>query len=92
MGLEIGGYTGRFDWPKMGPALLIATALIFAIRTAGWAVKDDHHISDPALDEEIQYAARAARRIMVHLMRTCDAIFPQRREPWYKADDEDVPQ
>ncbi len=92
MGLEVGGYTERPDWPKMGPSLLIATALIVAIRTARWPVKDDHHISDPALDEEIQYAFRVARRIMVHLVRTCEMIFPQRKEPWYRADDEDVPQ
>ncbi len=29
-----GGYHDRPDWPKMGPSLLIATALIVAIRTA----------------------------------------------------------
>ena len=34
MGLEIGGYEERPDWPKMGPSLLIATCLILAIRTA----------------------------------------------------------
>ena len=28
MGIEVGGYHNRTDWPKMGPSLLIATALI----------------------------------------------------------------
>lgn len=91
MGLEIGGHQDRPDWPKMGPSLLIATALIVAIRTARWPVKDDSRISNPALDEEIQYAARVAQRIMAHLMQTCETIFPQRKEPWYQANDEDVP-
>jgi hypothetical protein len=34
MGLDIGGFHERLDWPKMGPSLLIATCLILAIRTA----------------------------------------------------------
>lgn len=38
MGLNIGGYNDEPNWPKMGPSLLIATALILAIRTARWIV------------------------------------------------------
>jgi hypothetical protein len=92
MGLEIGGDHNRPDWPKMGPSLLIATALIVAIRTARWPIRDDHQISNPELDEEIHYAARVAQWIMVHLMHTCETVFPQRKEPWYQANDEDIPQ
>jgi hypothetical protein len=33
MGLNVGGYMDKPDWPKLGPSLLIATALIVAIRT-----------------------------------------------------------
>jgi hypothetical protein len=36
MGLEVGGYTDRPDWPKLGQSLLIASCLILAIRTAKW--------------------------------------------------------
>jgi hypothetical protein len=40
-GLEVGGYTDRPDWPKVGPSLLISTCLILAIRTAKWAASND---------------------------------------------------
>jgi hypothetical protein len=46
MGLEVGGYTPKPDWPKLGPSLLIATALIVAIRTAKWPARRDDHASD----------------------------------------------
>jgi hypothetical protein len=36
MGIEVGGYHERTDWPKMGPSLLISTALIVAIRASRW--------------------------------------------------------
>jgi hypothetical protein len=31
----------RTDWPKLGPSILIGTALIVAIRTAKWAAKSN---------------------------------------------------
>ena len=92
MGVEIGGYTDGPDLPKMGPSLLIATALIMAIRTARWPVKDDRLLSNPALDEEIHYAAALAGRILSHLVNTREEIFPQRKQPWYQPNNEDVPQ
>ncbi|HTW78849.1 MAG TPA: hypothetical protein VME23_04795 [Terracidiphilus sp.] len=91
MGLDIGGHQERPDWPKMGPSLLIATCLIVAIRTAKWPVKKDQHLSNRELEEEIEFAAATARRVMVHLMAACETIFPRRREPWYQANEEDVP-
>jgi len=48
----------------MGPSLLVATAVIVAIPTARWPVKDDRLLSNPALDEEIHYAASLAGRIL----------------------------
>ena len=50
MGLDVGGYSDRPDWPKMGPSLLIATCLIVAIRTAKWPASTDRHMSDRTLD------------------------------------------
>jgi len=76
MGLDIGGFQERPDWPKMGPSLLIATCLILAVRTAKWPVKNDQHFSNRELDEEIEFAATTARRVMVHLMAACETDFP----------------
>ena len=90
MGLDVGGYHDRPDWPKMGPSLLIATCLIVAIRTAKWPARSDAALCDQELNEEIEFAAYTARRVMMLLMTKFEAIFPQRKEPWYQANDEDV--
>jgi hypothetical protein len=54
MGLDVGGYTDRPDWPKLGPSLLIATCLIVAIRTAKWpAVSGKYTAANPARFEKL---------------------------------------
>jgi hypothetical protein len=61
MGLNIGGYEDRPDWPKMGPSLLIATCLILAIRTAKWPSRSsDSTASNADLEREIEHAAYLA--------------------------------
>ena len=91
MGLEVGGYEQRPDWPKLGPSLLIATCVILAIRTAKWPAVFDKSTSQPELDREIEYAANLAKSVLSRLMSRAETIFPQRREPWYQPGDEDVP-
>lgn len=91
MGLEVGGYSERTDWPKLGPSLLIATCLILAIRTAKRPPQFDRSSADPELDKEIDYSAHLARRVLSSLLAKSESMFPQRREPWYQADGEDVP-
>jgi hypothetical protein len=91
MGLDVGGYCDRPDWPKMGPSLLIATCLIVAIRTAKWPARSDAQLCDQEMNEEIEFAAYTARRVMMLFTTKFETIFPQRKEPWYQANDEDVP-
>ena len=91
MGLEVGGYNDRPDWPKLGPSLLIATSVILAIRTAKWPAVFDKSTSHPELDREIDFAAHLASRVLSALMSKREGIFPQRREPWYQPSDEDAP-
>jgi hypothetical protein len=91
MGLDVGGYSDRPDWPKMGPSLLIATCLIVAIRTAKWGAIADKTTSGSDLDKEIDFAAHVAGRVLARLMRANEVIFPQKKEPWYQPDDEDHP-
>jgi len=88
---EIGGYNVTTDWPKMGPSLLIATALILAIRTAKWPATFNHLTASPELNDEIEYAAYLASRVMSSLIARREGLFPQKREPWYQPTDEDVP-
>jgi hypothetical protein len=91
MGLEVGGFHDRPDWPKMGPSLLIATCLIVAIRTAKWPARSADALSGQELSDEIQYAMHIAGRVMMMLVTKYETIFPNRKEPWYQANGEDVP-
>ena len=85
MGLDIGGYQDRLDWPKMGPSLLISTCLIVAVRTAKWPARADDSLSRQELADEIQFAASVASRVMATLVSKFGTIFPSRKEPWYQA-------
>jgi len=91
MGLEVGGYHERPDWPKLGPSLLIATCLILAIRTAKWLPHWSDMTSNPELDKEIGYAAYQADRVLSHLMARFASLFPQKKVPWYMPDDDEIP-
>lgn len=44
---EIGGCIVTTDWPKLGPSLMIATALVLAIRTAKWPVTFSQMTANP---------------------------------------------
>ena len=50
--MKVVGNDRRPDWPKLEPSIIIATALIVAIRTAKWAAKaaGDAHFSDLDMD------------------------------------------
>jgi hypothetical protein len=91
MGLDIGGFEQRPDWPKMGPSLLIGTCLILAIRTAKWPAIFDERCSEIDLDREITYAAHLAGRLLAALVSRHESIFPSRMEPWYQPTGEDNP-
>jgi len=73
VGLEVGGYNERPDWPKMGPSLLIAPSPIVAIRTAKWPATFDQSTAHPELDKEIEYATFLASRVMSTLMFSAEA-------------------
>jgi hypothetical protein len=91
MDLDIGGFTNKPDWPKLGPSLLIATCLILAIRTAKWGTQVHKTARSPELDEEIDFAAHIAGRVLSRLISKYEPLFPQRKEAWYKPDGKDCP-
>ena len=91
MALEIGGHEERHDWPKLGPSLLIATALILAIRTARWTPHLDTAERQCDLDQEIEFAAHVSGRILAALVKKWPALYPRTRQPWYKATEEEQP-
>jgi hypothetical protein len=91
--MRVAGYERKTDWPKLGPSLLIATALIVAIRTARWAAKGaiDAKLSDVDvdLDREVSYAVRISIRVMHELLRRHESLFPQKLDPICEAGSEE---
>jgi hypothetical protein len=95
--MNVVGHERKPDWPKLGPSIIIATALIVAIRTAKWAAtaSGDAGVSDVdvALDKEVGFAARISIRVMHELLRKHASLFPQTKEPIFEAgSDDDNPQ
>ena len=91
MGLDVGGYTQKPDWPKLGPSLLIASSLILTIRTAKWAAEVRGTANEPEYDVEIANAVRLAGTVLSALVTHHPGLFPQAREPWYQPNEDDVP-
>ena len=95
--MKVTGHEARPDWPKLGPSVLIATALIVAIRTSKWAAKggtaEEKLFSDVdvELDKEVCFAARISMRVMRELLKQHECLFPQKLVPVYEATNEDVP-
>jgi hypothetical protein len=91
--MRVTGYERKTDWPKLGPSLLIATALIVAIRTAKWTAKGvgDAKLSDVDvdLDREVSYAVRISIRVMHELVRRHASLFPQKLEPTFEGGSEE---
>jgi hypothetical protein len=92
--VEVIGHNTVPDWPKLGPSLLIATALVVAIRTArrqakapGAGMSD----VDAELDREVQFAVRVTDRVLQALLARRPGMFSQKREPIYAPGDEDCP-
>ena len=82
MGLKIGGFDDKPDWPKMGPSLLIATCLTLAIRTAKWQTRSSESTaSNTDLEREIEYAAFLAGRVFAKLVSSHPSIFPNAKKP-----------
>jgi hypothetical protein len=89
--MKVAGYEQRPDFSRMGPTLLIASALILAIRTARWPVLDENLVSSE-LDQEIDYAVLLATRTLSRLLKQKESMFPSRRAERYEpADDENPP-
>ena len=91
-GLEVCGFQKGPDWPKLGPSLLIASALVLAIRTARSPATGDTKTSEIDLGREIDHAIHLAGRVLSRLLATKPTLFPQRDEPWFQPTGEDQPE
>ena len=78
MGPKIGGYRREVDYQKLGPALLIASSLILAIRTEKWPLTHSDGLSTVDLDKEVEHSARIAKIVLSHLTARYAEFFKRR--------------
>src|ERR1700728_1072809 len=90
-GPQIGGHRREVDYQKLGPALLIASSLVLAIRTARWNPTHSDGLANVDLEKEVEHSVRIAKIVMSHLMGRYPELFTLKEVPWYTPGDEDVP-
>ena len=88
---RIGGYRREVDHQKLGPALLIASSLVLAIRTARWTPTHSDGVSHTDWDKEVEHSVRIAKIVLSHLTSHCPELFQTKDVPWYIAVDDEVP-
>jgi hypothetical protein len=88
---KVGGYRREVDFQKLGPALLIASSLVLAIRTAKWGPTHSDGLSAVDWDKEVEHSARVAKIVLSHLTARYPELFRVKDVPWFVATDEEVP-
>jgi hypothetical protein len=86
----IGGYRREVDIQKLGPALLIASSLVLAIRTAKWSPTHSDGLATVDWDREVEHSVRVARIVLSHLTARHTELFQVKDVPWFVTTDEDV--
>ena len=87
VGLDIGGYEQRLDWPKLGPSLLIGAGLILAVRAPKWPVRG---AGGTASDRDLD-AIHLAGRVLSSLVSHHETVFPRKETPRFRPNGDDVP-
>jgi hypothetical protein len=90
-GAQVGGHRREVDYQKLGPALLIASSLVLAVRTARWSPTHSDGLAHIEWDAEVEHSVRIAKIILSHLTACYPELFQIKDVPWYVATDEDVP-
>jgi hypothetical protein len=90
-GMRAGGVRREVDQQKLGPALLIASSLVLAIRTARWNPTHSDGLANIDLEKEVEHSVRIAKIVMSHLTGRYPELFPLKEVPWYAPGDEEVP-
>jgi hypothetical protein len=87
---RVGGVRKEVDYQKLGPALLIASSLVLAVRTARWPPTHSDGLADVDWQKEVEHSARIAKAMLTHLTSRFPNLFTSRDVPWYQATDDDV--
>jgi len=87
----VGGYRREVDQQKLGPALLIASSLVLAIRTARWDATTSDVGSNVEWEREASHSIRIGRFVLAHLISQYPDMFQAKDVPWYVSTDDEVP-
>lgn len=87
---HIGGYRREVDFKKLGPALIIASSLVLAIRTARWPPTHSDGLANMEWEKEIEHSVRIAKIVLSHVTARCPEMFQMKDVPWYVASDDEV--
>lgn len=90
-GMRVGGFRSEIDQQKLGPALLIASSLVLAIRTVRWTATHSDGLANVDLEKEVEHSVRIAKIVMSHLTGRYPELFPLKNVPWYEPGDDEVP-
>jgi hypothetical protein len=88
---HVGGFRKEVDHQKLGPALLIASSLVLAIRTARWPSTYSEGLADVDWQKEVEHSARIAKLMLTHLTSRFPDLFVLKAVPWYTPTDDEVP-
>jgi hypothetical protein len=90
-GSQVGGYRTEVDQQKLGSALVIASSLVLAIRTAKWPTTNSDGLANIEWEKEIEHSVRIGKFVLAHLTARYPDLFQSKQVPWYVATDEDSP-
>jgi hypothetical protein len=88
---HVGGYRREVDFQKLGPALVIASSLVLAIRTVRWPPTHSDGLANMEWEKEIEHSVRIAKIVLSHVTARCPEMFQMKDVPWYVATDDEVP-
>jgi hypothetical protein len=89
---RVAGHRREVDYQKLGPALLIASSLVLAIRTARWPATHSDGLADVDWQQEVEHSARIAKKMLSHLVAKHRELFAWKEVPRYEPSDRDVPE
>jgi hypothetical protein len=89
--MEIAGYQRQVDLSRLGPTMVIASALILAIRTAKWPRIHTETASRIEWDLEVEQAVRMAHSVLSHLLAKSPCLFQHKDVPWYQPSEDESP-
>lgn len=90
-GARLGGYRREVDRQRLWPALLIASSLVLAVRTAHWTPTHSDGLSHIEWDREVEHSVRVAKIVLSHLTARPPELFQAKDVPWYVPTDDEVP-